>query len=367
MKILFIVSGLGYGGAMKNLVFIANSLADIYDVNILIYENKDILQPVRQEIKLYFTDRHSNKKIIKRIRDIYEIFIRVKKIRPDIIISFLNFPNLYSIIVGKLLSIPVIISERGDPFQRLKTFDHFFDFFFNTANGAVFQTEEALSYFGKKLQAKSTVIANPIIKRTECIKYTVNDSHIISFVGRFEIKQKRQDIMVDAFRIVKKEYPDAKLIFYGTGEDEHIIKQMVHKYELNDSVSFLGYVAKPEREIIKSEVFVMTSDYEGIPNALIEAMMLGMPVISTDCSPGGARLLIHNEKNGLLVAKGNVSAIASAIIRVFSSQELKYTISHNAVDLCNEFAPEVIILKWRKYILNTYNSYHKLHHDTNEL
>ena len=357
MKILFIAPSLGYGGAMKNLVFVANALSRTHDVCILLYESSTIMQPVTDSVKLYIIPKHSTKKIIKRFIDIYRIYWEVKKIKPDIILSFLNFPNLYSVVVGKLLSIPVIISERGDPFQRQGKFDHFFDFFFNRADGAVFQTEGAQSYFGSRLRRVGVVIPNPIMRRVVCDRHVVNDSHKIAFVGRFELRQKRQDLMLEAFRAVQQKYADAQLFFYGTGADECLVRQMVVSYGLEQSVIFSGYIANPEREVVKAEVFVMTSDYEGIPNVLVESMMLGMPVISTDCSPGGAKLLIQDEKNGILVERGNASAIADAILLLFESRALREALSANAVSICDDFRPELIVSKWEEYITSICDGY----------
>lgn len=358
MKILFIVPSLGYGGAMKNLVFVANTLVASHDVNILMYESKNVLQKVDSQIKIYAIERRSQRKLVKRFWDIYDIYSNVRRIRPDVIVSFLNFPNLYSVLVGKLLSIPVVISERGDPYQRLHGIDHFFDFFFNHADGAVFQTEGAKAYFGKRLKHRSVVIPNPIIRRVMVEQYVANDSHSIAFVGRFEIKQKRQDVLIEAFRLVKDRFEDATLNFYGTGDEEGFVKDKVHAYGLDDSVAFWGYVSAPEREIVKSEVFVLTSDYEGIPNALIEAMMLGMPVVSTDCSPGGAQLLIRDGENGLLVEKGNAIAVADAICRIFESTDLKDKLAKNACRICDDFAPDRISTEWDNYLHRIYNAYY---------
>ena len=97
------------------------------------------------------------------------------------------------------------------------------------------------------------------------------------------------------------------------------------------------------KEIADSEVFVMTSDYEGIPNALIEAMMIGMPVVSTDCSPGGAKLLIKDNYNGIIVKQGDSKEVSDAVIRIFSSPELKKHLSQNAEKLDEDFLPDKII------------------------
>lgn len=350
MKILFIIPFLSYGGAEKMIAFAANTLVkQNHKVNILLYKGVPIQQIIDDKIQII------NEKIIdsgsfKHLKIIRQLYKKIKKNRPDIIISFLTFPNFYSVIIGKLLGIPVIISERGNPYLKKGFKDKFIYNIFNYADGAVFQTEGAKCYFGKSLQKRSCVIPNPVVKKPYRYKYNTSiDNHEIVFVARFENVQKRQDLMIEAFEIILKQYPDAKLKFYGTGEDEDMIKQLVSNKHLNN-IFFMGYTNKPEEEMVKSEVFVLTSDYEGIPNSLIEAMSVGMPVISTDCDPGGARMLIENRINGLLVKKGNSQEIANAVITIFSDNNLRNKLSQNAYRICEKYSEEVIANKWIEYI-----------------
>lgn len=361
MRLLFILPNIGYGGASKILSFLANEFTAkyTYAIDIIVYQNADILQPMNPDIRIHYIGNQYSKKIIKHVQYIYSIYKVVKKINPDLIISFLNYPNLYSIIVGKLLSIPVIISERGDPYQRRNTFDRVFDIAYNFADGAVFQTEGAKLYFSKRLQKRGVIIPNPITNNIHTTKYSINNSHKIAFVGRFELKQKRQDIMVQSFIFVLDKFPDAELHFYGDGQDELFVKNLVKDLKIDQYVIFHEYVENPSQEIVKSEVYVITSDYEGIPNSLIEAMMLGMPVVSTDCSPGGAKLLIKNNINGIIVNRGDVKGISDAIIKIFNDNELKMKLSNNASKIAIDFPPEKVILKWDNYIHDIYKTYNK--------
>lgn len=357
MKIAFIISSLGYGGASKMMAFVANSLAQLTsnEVYILVYENNNIIQPINKNINLILMKKIHTQKVIRRFQQLFSVYKHIKIIRPDILISFLNFPNLYAIIIGNYLKIPVIISERGDPYQRKGTKDKFFDIAYNWADGAVFQTDTAKEYFNKKIQSKSVVIPNPVLHNRSNKTYNNNISnHEIIFIGRFELKQKRQDIMLYAFAEVLKHYPDARLKFYGTGKDEIKIKELAHKLSIYEKVFFMGYTSNINEVLLESEVYVLTSDYEGIPNTLIEAMALGMPVIATDCSPGGARLLVQNNKNGIIVNKGDYKAIANGIVKVFSSPEFKLSISQNALSITDTYSEDIISSMWIEYINKIY-------------
>lgn len=350
MKILFIIPFLGYGGAEKMIAFAANTLVkQNHKVSILLYKGVPIQQIIDDKIQI-INDKIIDSGSFKHLKIIRQLYKKINKNRPDIIISFLTFPNFYSVIIGKLLGIPVIISERGNPYLKKGLKGNFIYNIFNYADGAVFQTEGAKCYFGKSLQKRSCVIPNPVVKKPYRYKYNTSiDNHEIVFVARFENVQKRQDLMIEAFEIILKQYPDAKLKFYGTGEDEDMIKQLVSNKHLNN-IFFMGYTNKPEEEIVKSEVFVLTSDYEGIPNSLIEAMSVGMPVISTDCDPGGARMLIENGVNGFIVPKNNPQAIAKKIIEIFSNQELREKLSKEATKITERFTEEKIAKQWLEYI-----------------
>jgi glycosyltransferase involved in cell wall biosynthesis len=173
----------------------------------------------------------------------------------------------------------------------------------------------------------------------------------IAFVARFDIKQKRQDVMIDAFAIVTKQYPQLKLVFYGDGEpDIDIIKKSVVDYGLTDKVIFKGVVNDVIENIKNSKLYVLSSDYEGLPNSLIEAMVAGLTVVSTDCSPGGARELINNGQNGLITPCGDAEKLAKAIIYVLDNPEEAEQMGKEAQKIANISNPNVIFSKWEKYI-----------------
>ena len=147
-----------------------------------------------------------------------------------------------------------------------------------------------------------------------------------------------------------KRFGDVKLNFYGSGPDEDNIKKSVEELGINSNVIFHGKVSSPETELLKNDIYLITSDYEGIPNSLIEAMSIGMPCIATDCSPGGAALLVEHEKNGILVPCGDWRAVADAVIHWIENPRMAADCGKNATMICEKFSAEVIIEKWNRYI-----------------
>lgn len=355
-KILFVHHKIGYGGANKMLIFVANSLAENPNNNVTIYtyaSNDDSAYPLNENIKLIKSNKHtslSNKHKLKQ-------FISVKKLinesNPDVLISFMSTNNFFSIIGSLFSKTKVIISERGNPasekglYSKLKLASYRF------ADGIVFQTKGAQSFFSEKVKRKSIIIPNPVIDPKIEIGKWEDRRKEIAFVGRFDIRQKRQDLMIEAFSIISKKYPDYKLVFYGDGEEQEIIKNLAIELDVINSVEFKGRVNDVVKHISGARIFVMTSDFEGIPNALIEAMSIGLPCISTDCDPGGARLLIEDKKNGLLVEKNNVEQLALSMAYLIEDPTKADRLGDKAREINIKYDENSIKDTWRNIIEKT--------------
>jgi len=354
-RILFITDKLVYGGAEKIITFLANSLSQNgYEIVIYTYEGKykDKLSNYVLENKIQFIpeEKIQTNKYSRRLIQAFQVTARIKSINPDLVISFKTNQNVFSVVGTRFTNIPVVISERGDPYVNKGLTEKIKYFFYRFADGIVFQTDGARDFFNDSIKRKSTIIPNPVtFQQARILPYSKRDNKI-AFVGRFEIKQKRQDIMVKAFKKVQTVHKEMKLVFYGDGPDMPIVKNMVERNGLNENIIFAGKVDNVQELISKAKMFVLTSDYEGIPNALIEAMSAGLPVISTDCSPGGARLLIQNKKNGILVPKGDVDSVAEAILFIHDNPEIADCYGKEAQEIVEIYSPNKIIEKWDDFI-----------------
>lgn len=357
-RIVFITNSIGFGGAEKMLTFIVNSLADrghncaiINLNNVPDYVNEG-QQKINDNVKLYnvVTDKTGIKKRLENLRQIKAI---AKEFKAEIIIGFTGFPNMYASIIGKLLHIPSIMSERGDPFITWSKSwaDKILLYFINNSKGGVFQTEGAMAYYGKGLQKRGKVIPNPIFLKgaVPVVPYEKKEKTIVS-VGRFDNQQKRLDVMLNAFSIFLKSHPEYILKLYGAGTDEAIIRQWCNELGIESDVKFMGLTTQPMVDIAGDGMFLITSDYEGISNALLEAMAVGLPCVSTDHSPGGARLLITHGENGLLAPIGDAEGLAKCMCEFAENPELAKKCGENAKDVVNRFNPEKIIDMWENYI-----------------
>ncbi len=356
-----ITSGLSFGGAEKMLCFVANSLAkrghNVTVVNLQatttdrLFDYRRPLDP-RIDAQTVPPIPKGKNKNAWRVRFIKET---AKRNGADVIVGFTLFPNIYATIVGKMLRIPSIMSERGDP---TRTIDNSLKSkiaigIVNRATGGVFQTDGARAYYGRGLRRRGVVIPNPIFLDGDVpnVPFEEREKSVVS-VGRLDIFQKRPDIMLKAFRIFQRSHPEYVLKMYGRGADEEKIRALAVELGIADSVRFMGLTTRPTQDLATDGIFLLTSDFEGISNALLEAMAVGLPCVSTDHPPGGARLLIQDRVNGLLAPVGDAEKLAAALSEFADNPKLAKKCGENARDVANRFEPTKIIDMWENYIEN---------------
>lgn len=351
-SIVFITNSISFGGAEKMLCFIASELAK-RGHRISIINRNTMTNSSTYERSMPENVSYNLLNAEKKWQQVMAIKKIAKKVNADIIIGFTNYPNFMAKIAGKMLHIPSIMSERGDP---SRTISHSWQGKFilsviNRSSGGVFQTDGAMKFYGKCLQKRGIVIPNPIFIDGEVpvVDYEKSEKSVVS-VGRFDNTQKRYDIMLNAFKLFSDRHPEYILKLYGSGPDEELVRKIVHDLNLNDKVRFMGLTTKPMQDIADSGMFLITSDYEGISNSLLEAMAVGLPCVSTDHTPGGARLLIQDHENGLLAPIGDYERLADAMCEFADNPQLAKKCGKNAKDVVNRFAPERIIDMWESYI-----------------
>ena len=232
MKILFVLSEIKYSGAAKIASWLANKLSESgYDVTFLTFiEGEDKRKLNEEIIRIRICGGISNR-YLRTILVIREIHKMLKKEQYDALISFLPLEGMVSVVAGFFTPTKIIVSERSDPYHEKSSMSNFFRFMFRFADGAVFQSEGAMNYYPPKLRSKSEIIANPVISYSQKFIPYAERKNIIVSSSRLEIRQKRQDVLLKAFKSVSLMNPSIILQFIGDGPDEEKLKKIAD--ELN--------------------------------------------------------------------------------------------------------------------------------------
>jgi GalNAc-alpha-(1->4)-GalNAc-alpha-(1->3)-diNAcBac-PP-undecaprenol alpha-1,4-N-acetyl-D-galactosaminyltransferase len=355
---MLLMPSISYGGAHKMIVWVANQIDKNYDVVIGVYYSIDTDYVLDDDIELKCMNikRYSNPIIsntIGLLNTEVKIIKFILKEKPSIVMTFGDIFSSLLLPLIKRLGYELIACERNNPnidmpyglgSLRKKLFSY--------ADRCAFQTEDAKNVYDINVQRKSCVIPNPVTLNFTTPPSWGDRRKEISFVGRFEIKQKRQDIMLEAFEIIFRKHPEYTLVFYGDGEDLQKVKDISKQLSSSKNIRFAGRVKDVMNAIRGSSIFVLTSDYEGIPNTLIEAMAVALPSIATDCAPGGARMLLGNNTYGLIVKRGDSNAIAESVIYLLDHPYEAEMLGLQAQKSCERFEPKKIAKMWNSFIVD---------------
>lgn len=274
-----------------------------------------------------------------------------REYKPDVILSFLGKNNLMAIATAAFLPAKVAVSVRGEPTMEYegRLMQLLAKFMFRFADGVILQTERAKEFFPKAVRRKSVILKNPLNPAFVGRKINKERDNVVVAAGRLD-DNKNHAMLIHAFARIAGEYPEMRLVIYGEGELRERLTELVREKELEDRVELPGSIDNVAEMISRARIFTLTSNTEGMPNSIIEAMVLGIPVISTDCPCGGPAALIENEENGILVPVGDAYALADAMRRILSDKELEQKISENAAKLADELDPERVCREWLEYL-----------------
>lgn len=250
----------------------------------------------------------------------------------------------------RLTKAKVIAAERVDPASYSERIAKMLKKYAKRADGWVFQTEDAQKWYGDSIKdCKAIVIPNAVNPAFIRPHYEGKKRKVIAGAGRLDV-QKNFDLLIRAFAKIASEFPEYNLIIYGKGDKEQELKSLVESLGLQDRIDLPGNIQNIAEEMEKNTMFVLSSDFEGMPNALMEAMALGLPCVSTDCPCGGPRYLIQDGVNGLLVPVGDENKMAEAIKNLLTNSDYAKKMGQNASKISEKLAPDKIYGKWEKFI-----------------
>lgn len=351
-RICFYINNLAKGGAERVIVQLAYKFCESgYDTIVItsfvVEDEYELDADVRRIVLEEKQDTGS--RILRNIRLIKKLRCVLKNEKPGLLISFMQEPNFRSILATWGLQTKSMISVRNDPkYEYFGTVGRFIaKYILPLADGCVFQTEEAKKWFPKKLQKKSRIIFNEV--EDEFFQTPYKPQHNIVTIGRLR-EQKNQKLLIKAFSRIAEDYEDYTLFIYGDGPLKEKLQRIIDSYKLQNRIFLKGITDNVPKVLAQTEIFVLSSNYEGMPNVLLEAFAVGVPSISTDCPCGGPRTVIKNNENGILVEVENVTQMEIAIRKLLDNTDLKNKIGLNAKDSAKRFHPDIVFKHWANYV-----------------
>ena len=350
MRIGFVIGTLNYSGAEKIARYLIDALYHKYnhEIGIILIPGEDKPYPEFSYAKQYLIKNKGNRllSVINRQRRIRQI---VRSDKYDVIVSFGVKFNIDVIEALKFTKTKVILCERNDPVndphRKILRLRRRMSYPF--ATGYVFQTERIASFFGNRICKRSVVIPNFIENKLPNL-YNEKAENNIVVTARLDDLQKNISMLLKAFAKFVDHY-DYKLYIVGNGPDELKFKKLTEDLRITDRVVFTG--RQNVYDYLKiAQLYVLPSNYEGMPNSLIEAMASGLPCIATDCSGGGAAYLIEDHINGTLIPIGGEKELVASLEELAGNEKLRMKYSIEAYMINDKLKIDRIIKLWVDFI-----------------
>lgn len=349
-QIIFFIGTLQAGGAERVISELTRSLTIDFDITIILYYSRGIFYEMDRRVNIIDIEQEIKEKSLFKKALYYRKC--VKELRPDIIISLLTPFNIFSFFVLLGIKIPLILCERSDPRHYSKNIflNWLRNISYRWADGIIFQTHMGFSYFPLSVKKHSVVIPNPCFVPSKIIGEAIHTEKKKKIVAVARLTAaKNLSMLIKAFSAIYNDFPDYQLVIYGEGEERKKLKYLIDHLKLDDKVILYGKVKPIYEYISDASFFVLSSDYEGMSNALMEAIALGLPVISTKVS--GASELVVNGENGFLIDVGDMDALIFSMKKLLIDSDLRERMGKKSVERSYLFDYEIILNEWKHYIL----------------
>lgn len=367
-KIAFHLNCLEQGGAERVVSNLANQFAkEGYEVLIATEwygENEFWIDSRVRRVHVGLKDSDEKKNRIT------QFLLRVKYLRqfmntekPDILIAFAQRANYRALMASFGTKVPVMISIRTDPVGHYDAWSDKIQIplLFPRAAGCVFQTEGQREFFAPFLQKRSRIILNPLNDKYIGLPEPERRTKEVVQSGRL-VDFKNQPMLLRAFVEVHRKHPDYILKIYGGDSFDgtrEILESIIAENNAQDYIKLMGASDALEKELIDAAVYAFSSDWEGLPNALLEAMALGLPIVATDCPCGGPRTVMQNGVNGLLIPIKDQKALEEGINKLIEDSEYAQRLGREARNIAQKANAQAIFEQWQGYIEEICSNRHK--------
>lgn len=354
-KIMFYINAIHDGGAERVMVNLAKYFSEAgYDTSLVTSFRDKWEYPLSETVKRITLEEQEIKqsRLMRNLSRISKLRKICKEEKPDILVSFMEEPNFRAILATRGLPVKTLVSVRNDPNKeyagRLGALVG--KVLLPMADGCVFQTKDAQKWFPKKLQKKSRIIYNAVKEEFYHIERKPNRGEIVT-CGRLT-EQKNHAMLIAAFAEVVKQHPYATLKIYGEGALREALQEQIDAAGLSGKVFLMGATNDVGKALQTADLFVLSSDYEGMPNALMEAMAVGVPCVSTDCPCGGPRELFDGKENDCLIQVGDKMGLAETIESILSNKNRLVQNGVRMRERAQKYYPMVVQREWLRYVEN---------------
>lgn len=284
-------------------------------------------------------------------------FVRVRALqkalrnsKPDVVISFLDRTNILTLLATRSLGVPVIISERTDPAGRNigRAWELLRQVTYPWADCLVCQGKRPLHYFPERLRRRGVIIPNPVILPAGLARLPLGlgrqrPQRMVVALGSLRM-EKGFDLLLEAFTRVATQNPQWSLTIWGEGPSRSALQAQARALGIERRVRLPGITREPFARLAEADLFVLSSRVEGFPNALTEAMSVGLPVIATDV--GAVPEIVRHGVDGLVVPPGDVNALAAEIGRLMGNERERSRLATHAPEVLERFSCEKVMGMW---------------------
>lgn len=349
-EIIIVTIALGNDGAERVLTNLTNQwISQGHKVTVIQTgaDNYGCSYALSDQAEIINIHAKSKVKPLRYLEEISEL-IKILRKRPNAVaVSFIVSSIFILAVSSFFVKNKIIVSERNNPKEcpAGKLQQKLRDWSFCAADVCVFQTDDAKAMFPRAAQNKGVVIPNPINTSLPGRVEQGQRSKTILTACRLH-PQKNLPMLIEAFQKLNREHPEYDLVIYGQGKEREALEQMIRDRGLEGCIRMPGFASDIHDKMRTAAMFVSSSDYEGISNSMLEALAMGVPTVVTDCPVGGARLMIHNGVNGILVPVGDAEAMYRGMKKVIEDPAFAERISVEAYKVREQYPIEVVSRMW---------------------
>ncbi len=354
-KLAFYIGSLNKGGAERVFVNLAEYFQSRgYQIVMVTQYQKENEYVLAEGIRRVISDIPPEETTGSRAVNFYRRMSRLhriwKKERPDLVLSCVGKNNFMAVVTTMFTKTKPVVSVVGEakeeyPNRLMKALANLL---FPFASGVILQTERSKSFFSQRVSRTSVILPNSLNPLFIRERFRGEREKRIVSVGRLDAN-KNHEMMICAFAGLAGRYPEYTLTIYGEGELREHLQKLIASLGLEEKVFLPGVVPDVAERIEKAALFLLVSYSEGVSNALIEALALGLPVIATDVPSGGTQELIRHGENGLIIPPGDEEALKAAMERLLSDGEYAERLGEQAHKIQERLAPERVNRQWQEY------------------